>query len=121
MFLPIHCLRCPPCPGVIRCVQVRCHHPADVSILWRLSTSCLSPQRRCHPASLSPPPSQVWPSDRSKTQECKRRLFELYDQGKLQVWVDDSAAFKGVASIPQAVDHMLSGKCVGKVVVDLRD
>lgn len=63
--------------------------------------------------------AQVWPKDRADTLRCKARVFDLHACGELQAWVDGSAAFEGVESIPDAVDHMLSGRCVGKVVVRL--
>jgi len=48
---------------------------------------------------------------------CKRRMFELYKEGKLKAWTDVSHGFKGVEQIPDAVEYMLRGGHGGKVVV----
>lgn len=37
----------------------------------------------------------------------------------MQAWVDDSQTFEGLESVVDAVEHMLSGSTVGKVVVQL--
>lgn len=50
---------------------------------------------------------------------CKARIFSLYDEGFLTPLIDTSRTFVGVASIPDAVDHMLTGKHFGKVVVEI--
>lgn len=47
-------------------------------------------------------------------------MFQLYDQGALQVVVDQARAFQGVASIPAAVEYMLQGGHTGKVVVQVK-
>ncbi len=44
------------------------------------------------------------------------RILDLYERGKLTVFVDP-IPFKGLESIPDAVEHLLSGKNLGKVVV----
>lgn len=36
-----------------------------------------------------------------------------------QAWVDESRRFEGLESVADAVEHMLSGSTVGKVVVQL--
>ncbi len=43
----------------------------------------------------------------------------MYAEGRLQAWIDTSRTFKGVESIPEAIDHMLQGGHVGKVVVQI--
>lgn len=48
--------------------------------------------------------------------EARDRLLNLFYAGKIRVAVDPTQ-FQGVASIPSAVDYLLSGKNVGKVVV----
>lgn len=48
--------------------------------------------------------------------EGRGRLLNLFYEGKLQVAVDPTE-FKGIASIPAAVQYLLSGKNCGKVVV----
>lgn len=54
--------------------------------------------------------------DRELLQKLKERLFELYYSGKLQAWVDP-AKFHGVESVTDAMDFMLSGQALGKVVI----
>lgn len=63
--------------------------------------------------------AQVWPSDPKAIARCKRRVFQLHREGRLQAWVDRSAHFKGLDSIPDAVEHMLRGGHMGKVVVEI--
>ena len=48
--------------------------------------------------------------------EARDRLLNLFYAGKIRVAVDP-APFQGIASIPTAVEYLLSGKNVGKVVV----
>lgn len=47
----------------------------------------------------------------------KRWLFQEFDAGRIQAWTH---VFKGIESITEATEFMLSGKSIGKVVVDLR-
>nr|AFK35737.1 unknown [Lotus japonicus] len=49
-------------------------------------------------------------------QEHLDRLFNLYSMGKLKVVVDPKK-FIGLHSVADAVEHLHSGKSVGKVVV----
>jgi NADPH-dependent curcumin reductase CurA len=48
------------------------------------------------------------------------RILRLYADGQLTVAVDPTR-FCGVESILDAVDHLVSGASIGKVVVDVRD
>lgn len=48
--------------------------------------------------------------------EARDRLLNLYYSGKIKVTVDPTE-FKGLESIPNAVEYLLSGKNCGKVVV----
>ncbi|WP_414565432.1 MULTISPECIES: zinc-binding dehydrogenase [unclassified Anabaena] len=50
--------------------------------------------------------------------DARDRLLNLFYTGKLKVCVD-STPFLGLESIPDAVEHLLSGKNCGKVVVRL--
>ncbi|WP_298503827.1 zinc-binding dehydrogenase [uncultured Maribacter sp.] len=50
--------------------------------------------------------------------EARNYLFQLYQEGKLQVKVD-STLFKGIESITTASEYLLAGKSCGKVVVAL--
>ena len=62
----------------------------------------------------------VWPRERADTLRCKGELFRLYDEGELDVWVDGGgAAFSGLERVADAVDYMLTGQALGKVVVSL--
>ncbi|WIA17998.1 hypothetical protein OEZ85_009485 [Tetradesmus obliquus] len=63
---------------------------------------------------------QVWPKDVAAIRRCKRRVFQLHREGKLQAWVDESHGFKGVAQIPDAIDYMLQGGHIGKVVIPIQ-
>ena len=48
--------------------------------------------------------------------EARNRLFDLLESGQIKV-VIDSTKFRGIESIPSAVDYLLGGKNCGKVVV----
>jgi len=50
--------------------------------------------------------------------DAARRLLDLYERGELTVFVDPTP-FEGLESVPDAVNHLLSGKNLGKVVVKL--
>ena len=51
--------------------------------------------------------------------EAARRVLDLYYAGALRVRVD--AAFEGLESVPDAVEHLVRGRNLGKVVVRLGD
>lgn len=55
--------------------------------------------------------SPQWPAARA-------RLFEAYEAGRIRVQFDD-VAFDGLEQVPDAVEHLLSGRSMGKVVVRL--
>ena len=48
------------------------------------------------------------------------RLLDLYARGKLQVWADPTP-FTGLEAVAPAVEYLLAGKNLGKVVVRLAD
>ncbi len=50
--------------------------------------------------------------------DARRALFELYARGDLKVVFDDQT-FGGLPSVYDAVEHLLSGQSMGKVIVDL--
>ena len=56
--------------------------------------------------------TDLWPDARA-------RVFDLYETGKLRVVFDDQR-FVGLDSVFDAVEHLLSGRSIGKVSVDLR-
>ena len=55
--------------------------------------------------------------DRSKTQTAKKRLFDRFYDGTIKALVDGKN-FAGVEAVPDAVDYMLTGQAIGKVVVN---
>ncbi len=55
--------------------------------------------------------TERWPSARAE-------LFDLYRTGELKVVFDDEA-FEGLTQVYDAVDRLLSGQSIGKVVVNL--
>lgn len=50
--------------------------------------------------------------------DAAKRLIGLYERGELEVFVDPEP-FVGLEAVPAAVEHLLSGKNLGKVVVRL--
>jgi NADPH-dependent curcumin reductase CurA len=50
--------------------------------------------------------------------QARERVFQAYEQGRLRVCFDE-ARFQGLAQVPDAVEHLLSGRSMGKVVVQL--
>lgn len=50
--------------------------------------------------------------------DAANRLIGLYERGELEVFVDPTP-FVGLEDVPAAVEHLLSGKNLGKVVVKL--
>jgi len=50
--------------------------------------------------------------------DAARRLLSLYERGELEVFVDP-LEFSGLEDVPAAVEHLLNGKNLGKVVVKL--
>lgn len=55
-------------------------------------------------------------ADRKDIPRYRQELFDLHAQGKLQAWVDEKE-FAGVESVVDAIEYMLTGQAVGKVVV----
>merc|ERR1711862_575616 len=62
----------------------------------------------------------AWPKDYSAVAGCKNRILELFAEKKLISIVDDTHEFVGLESVSDAIDHMLSGKTIGKVVVKIQ-
>lgn len=50
--------------------------------------------------------------------EARRHVFAEHDAGRLQVTFD-ATQFHGLEAIPDAVEHLLSGQTMGKVVVEI--
>lgn len=48
------------------------------------------------------------------------RILDLYDNGQLSVFVDPTP-FQGLEDIPNAIDHLLAGKNIGKVIVRIEN
>ncbi len=51
---------------------------------------------------------------------CRRRVFELAKNGKLDAWVDQSHGLEGLEGVAPAIDYMLQGQHVGKVVLRIQ-
>ena len=62
---------------------------------------------------------KIWPEDALSIIRSRKRVFKLYREGQIKVLIDRSRSFKGIESIPLAVEHMLEGQHIGKVVVEL--
>ena len=56
--------------------------------------------------------------DPQQIKAAKQWLFEQYYAGKVKAWVDPKP-FKGLDSVVDATNYMLSGNSIGKVVVAL--
>mmetsp|Transcript_30713 Transcript_30713/g.45458 ORF Transcript_30713/g.45458 Transcript_30713/m.45458 type:complete len:379 (+) Transcript_30713:58-1194(+) len=62
----------------------------------------------------------AWPRDNfAGMKKSSERVRELYAQGKLTSLVDTTAEFSGLDSVASSIEHMLSGKTIGKVVVKI--
>mmetsp|Transcript_26782 Transcript_26782/g.61653 ORF Transcript_26782/g.61653 Transcript_26782/m.61653 type:complete len:380 (-) Transcript_26782:312-1451(-) len=59
----------------------------------------------------------AWPKDFSTVASSQDRVLGLFAEGKIKSIVDDTDEFVGLESVSNAIDHMLSGKTIGKVVV----
>ena len=57
--------------------------------------------------------------DRAAMLAAKRQLWDDFEAGHIRAVVDTKRAFVGVESTVEAVDYMLSGQALGKVVVDV--
>lgn len=57
--------------------------------------------------------------DVAAIRRCKRRVFKLHAEGQLAALVDTSHGFRGVGQVADAVDYMLRGGHIGKVVIPL--
>jgi NADPH:quinone reductase-like Zn-dependent oxidoreductase len=61
----------------------------------------------------------AWPKDYGAVANCKDRVLGLYEEGKLRSLVDDKEIFVGLETVTDAINHMLSSKTIGKVVVQI--
>ena len=59
----------------------------------------------------------AWPKDFGAVKGCKQRVLDLHASGELVALVDTQRTFEGLESVADAIEYMLSGKAVGKVVV----
>ncbi len=57
--------------------------------------------------------TELWP-------EARARIFALHASGQIGVTFDD-VEFRGLAAVPDAVERLLSGQSMGKVIVRLQD
>ena len=58
--------------------------------------------------------------DPDRLQAAKSRLFKRYYAHEICALVDTSKQFAGVEQVCDAVDFMLSGQAIGKVVVGMQ-
>lgn len=56
--------------------------------------------------------------DFSKIPKCRAKCFDLVHAGEIKSLVDDKE-FRSLDSVLDAIDYMLSGQAIGKVVVSL--
>uniref|UniRef100_A0A7S0LKP0 Enoyl reductase (ER) domain-containing protein n=1 Tax=Coccolithus braarudii TaxID=221442 RepID=A0A7S0LKP0_9EUKA len=63
----------------------------------------------------------AWPKDFKAVAGCKERVLDLYASGELKALVDEKHTFQGLESVSDAIEYMLSGEAVGKVVVQVGD
>eukprot|EP00560_Eucampia_antarctica_P010036 CAMPEP_0197830082 /NCGR_PEP_ID=MMETSP1437-20131217/6671_1 /TAXON_ID=49252 ORGANISM="Eucampia antarctica, Strain CCMP1452" /NCGR_SAMPLE_ID=MMETSP1437 /ASSEMBLY_ACC=CAM_ASM_001096 /LENGTH=394 /DNA_ID=CAMNT_0043432223 /DNA_START=22 /DNA_END=1206 /DNA_ORIENTATION=+ len=61
----------------------------------------------------------AWPSDFSTVEGSKDRVLRLFAEKQLVSLVDDAKEFVGLESVSEAIEHMLSGSTIGKVVVEI--
>mmetsp|Transcript_65584 Transcript_65584/g.147993 ORF Transcript_65584/g.147993 Transcript_65584/m.147993 type:complete len:369 (-) Transcript_65584:143-1249(-) len=59
----------------------------------------------------------AWPKDYGSVVGCKQRVLDLHASGALRALIDSKRTFQGLESVPDAIEYMLSGEAVGKVVV----
>jgi len=59
----------------------------------------------------------AWPKDFAAVAGCKQRVLDLHASGELVALVDGKRSFDGLESVADAIEYMLSGEAVGKVVV----
>ncbi|GIL65765.1 hypothetical protein Vafri_19461 [Volvox africanus] len=62
---------------------------------------------------------QIWPKDLKAILRCRRRVFDLARRGQLRVLTDQGHGCRGVEGVPDAVDYMLRGGHIGKVVIEI--
>ena len=55
-------------------------------------------------------------ANRTDMPRYRQEMFDLHGQGKLEAWVDEKQ-FVGVESVADAIEYMLTGQALGKVVV----
>mmetsp|Transcript_70109 Transcript_70109/g.116450 ORF Transcript_70109/g.116450 Transcript_70109/m.116450 type:complete len:382 (+) Transcript_70109:115-1260(+) len=59
----------------------------------------------------------AWPKDFGAMSGCQQRVLDLHASGELVALVDGKRTFEGLDSVVDAIEYMLSGQAVGKVVV----
>jgi len=61
----------------------------------------------------------AWPKDYGAVAEKKDRVLGLFADGKIKSIVDETSEFEGLESVSDAIEHMLGGKTIGKVIVKI--
>ena len=82
-------------------------HPSEEEAFWGRKTTHVG-QRTIY--------GNVWPEDRGGLLKAKQRLYQRFEDGTIKATVDDKP-FAGVEQTSDAVDYMLTGQALGKVVV----
>lgn len=62
----------------------------------------------------------AWPKDYGTIAGSKDRVLGLFAEKKLISLIDNSENFGGLESVSDAIEHMLSGKTIGKVIVKIQ-
>ncbi len=76
--------------------------------------------RQCHTGVSGPTRVRCLQADKEKVAAARKRVFALHAEGKLQALVDPER-FAGLGAVPDAIEYMLSGRSIGKVVVRIQD
>ncbi|PNW84326.1 hypothetical protein CHLRE_04g229650v5 [Chlamydomonas reinhardtii] len=64
---------------------------------------------------------QIWPKDLKSLLRCRKRVFELAAAGRLRVMTDQGHERQGVEGVAEAIEYMLRGQHVGKVVIRIAE
>lgn len=88
--------------------QASMHTEDSASLFWKAGTRQRGEQTIF---------GNAWPKDYSTLADCKEKVLALHAQGKLVSIVDSAEHFVGLGMVSDAIEYMLSGKSIGKVVV----
>lgn len=107
------------CPHVVLSSWDNSQATMGPAVSPQSGASCFLSPRPCDSAAVAAA-VLFWPlQDINAIRSSRQKVFQLYEEGKLQAWVDASHGCRGVEQIPQAIDYMLQGGHIGKVVIPL--